>query len=82
VKEHYVVVCRLQGRLLSGAAWLAAGGALELILAALGAAAANLTGLSLGWVLAVCVEAVMMAPTVYRAARPPLSEQSEPASRT
>ncbi|MBV9359670.1 MAG: hypothetical protein JO023_29520, partial [Chloroflexi bacterium] len=67
VKEHYVVIRRLHGRLLGGAAMLAAGGLLELVLAALGATLGGLTGLSLGWVLAVCVEAVVMAPTVYRA---------------
>ncbi len=39
----------------------------ELTLAALGARLGGLSGLSLGWVAAICVEAALMARPVYQA---------------
>ena len=46
------------------------GGLLEMGAAALGAKFAGLSGLSLGWVLAICVEAAFMLPTIYKVIRP------------
>jgi len=45
------------------------GGVLELSASALGAHLGGLTGLSLGWFSAVCIEAAFMSPRVYRAVR-------------
>ncbi len=45
-------------------------GSLELGGAALGAHLGGLSGLSLGWLAAVCVVAMLMSRRVYRAARP------------
>jgi hypothetical protein len=42
--------------------------ALELALAATGAALGGLPGLSVGWLIAVTIEAIVMAPAVYRTA--------------
>jgi O-antigen/teichoic acid export membrane protein len=68
VKEHYVVVCRISGRTVPAAVAAATGGLLEVGLAVAGAVIGGLPGLSLGWVVGLCVQAALMAPTVYRAA--------------
>jgi hypothetical protein len=49
---------------------IAIGSLLELGIAGLGARFGGLVGLSLGWVVAVCIEAIFMFPAVYRAAFP------------
>jgi len=76
VKDHYVVLCRLQGRSGSAAQVVAAAGVLEVVFAAFGAATGGLLGLSLGWLLAGWLQATVMVPTVYRAlmGRPFLSQ--------
>jgi O-antigen/teichoic acid export membrane protein len=73
IKDHYVSICRIEGRLAQGATWVSAGALLEVVGAAIGARLGGLEGLSLGWVAMICIEAVVMAPTVYRvvAARRP-----------
>ncbi len=65
IKNHYVAICRIQGRTVSTALYMAAGGLLELILAALGARMGSLSGLCLGWLTAICLEAAFMASAVY-----------------
>ncbi len=45
------------------------GGVLELVAAALGASLGGLLGLSLGWVLAITIEAIFMFHTVYTTLR-------------
>jgi O-antigen/teichoic acid export membrane protein len=68
IKDHYVVLCRLQGRSGSAAMVVAAAGVLEVTLAAIGASMDGLFGLSVGWLLAGWLQAVVMVPTVYWAA--------------
>jgi O-antigen/teichoic acid export membrane protein len=70
IKNHYIAVCRIQGRVAYAALLTIATGLLELGGAALGAHLGGLTGLSLGWFAAICVEAVFMSRAVYKAARP------------
>jgi O-antigen/teichoic acid export membrane protein len=68
LKDLYVAISRIQDRIAKALLPLAAGAVLEVGLAALGARLGDLTGLSLGWVIAVCIEAVLIVPTVYRIA--------------
>ncbi len=68
IRTHYVAVCRVSGRLGQAATIIAVGGGLELIGAGLGAHIGALTGLSVGWVIVVSVEAAFMVRVVYRAA--------------
>jgi len=68
IKNHFVTICRIHGRVMTTALWMAAGSLLELTLAAIGASLAGLAGLSLGWVAAMCIEALFMTRTVYQAA--------------
>ncbi len=66
IKSHYIAVSRIQGRVAHATLLTIASGILELGGAALGARLGGLSGLSLGWLAAVCIEAVIMFRTVYR----------------
>ena len=68
LKDLYVAISRIQDRIAKALLPLAAGAVLEVGLAALGACLGGLTGLSLGWDIAICIEALLMAPTFYRIA--------------
>jgi O-antigen/teichoic acid export membrane protein len=70
IRDHYIAICRIQNRVAHAVLPLAVGVLLELAAAALGAHLGGLLGLSLGWVVAVCVEATFMSRTVYKATRP------------
>jgi O-antigen/teichoic acid export membrane protein len=69
IKDHYIAVCRIQGRIMNALLLAAIGLFLETGTAALGGHIGGLTGLSLGWVIGVCVEALFMFPTVHKAIR-------------
>jgi len=69
IKDHYISICRVQKRLAYALLLVSAGVIVELCAAALGARLDGLTGLSLAWVIAVCIEATFMFRTVYRAVR-------------
>ncbi|HLZ57934.1 MAG TPA: oligosaccharide flippase family protein [Ktedonosporobacter sp.] len=66
IKNHYISVCRIHDRISSAMVGMIPGGLLELVAAALGAHFAGLTGLSLGWLCAICVEAIFMSPAILR----------------
>jgi O-antigen/teichoic acid export membrane protein len=70
IKDHYIAVCRVKGQLAYALVLVTAGVILELSAAAFGAHLDGLTGLTIGWVIAVSIEAVFMARTVYKAAKP------------
>jgi O-antigen/teichoic acid export membrane protein len=70
IRDHYVAVCRVRGQIAPAVWHTAAGGALAIALAAIGAGIAGLPGLAAGYVIAAYVQAIGMAPVVYRAARP------------
>jgi glycosyltransferase involved in cell wall biosynthesis/O-antigen/teichoic acid export membrane protein len=69
IKDHYVAVCRIQGRVMNALLPTAAGVFIETGTAALGGHIAGLAGLSLGWVIGACLEALYMSRTVYKAVR-------------
>ena len=69
VKNLYVAVCRVTRRTAAAVPLVYVGGALELILPLLGGRQWGLLGLSLGWLLAVVLEAVLMLPLLVRALR-------------
>lgn len=69
VKNHFVVVSRVSGRIRRALPVVWIGGGLEFGLAVVGAQLGGLDGLCLGFLVALCVEAILMAPTVARALR-------------
>ena len=72
VKLHYIAVNRVMGRLNVCGAVITAGGLLELVLAGIGARTAGLVGVSTGYLVALVVEALVLWPTVAKAARLPV----------
>ena len=70
IKNHYIAVGRIHSRITRVALPVAIGSMLELGAAALGAHLGNLVGLSVGWVVAVCIEAAFMFHSVYKATFP------------
>jgi O-antigen/teichoic acid export membrane protein len=71
IKDHYIAVSRIHSRMAYAIKPIAIGSLLELAGPVLGARLGNLPGLSLGWVLAMTIEAVYLSATVYRAMRSP-----------
>ncbi len=67
IKVHYISICRIQDRVTQAMLSMIPGGVLELVAAAIGANVGGLSGLSLGWTLAICCEALFMLPTVMKA---------------
>jgi O-antigen/teichoic acid export membrane protein len=70
IKDLYIAICRIQDRIAKALLPLTGGALLELGLAALGARLGGISGLSLGWLIAVCIEAVLMSRRVYKTVRP------------
>lgn len=68
IKAHYVVVARVRGQMGRAARLTTAGSVLEIVLASLGGWLGGITGISVGWLAAGCLEAALLGPTVYRAA--------------
>jgi O-antigen/teichoic acid export membrane protein len=66
VKNHFVAICRVTGRVRSAAPYVWLATLLELTLASVGAEVDGITGLSVGWAIALTIEALLMSPTVYR----------------
>jgi len=70
IKNHYIALCRIEQRIAPTLLPLTICCALELIASATGAHVGGLVGLSLGWLLALLVEAVFMFRPVYMMVRP------------
>lgn len=64
VRNHFVAAARIDNRLAATVPLVWAGTALELALATTGALLWGITGLSLGWLCALCLEATLMVPRV------------------
>lgn len=69
IKNHYIAVSRIRGQVAHAARLTVITGLLEVSGAGIGAFFGGLTGLSLGWFFAMCLEVVFMSPTVFKAAR-------------
>jgi O-antigen/teichoic acid export membrane protein len=70
IKDHYISICRIQDRIAQALLPLTTGVLLELAASALGARLGGITGLSLGWLIALCIEALFMSRRVYKTIRP------------
>ena len=67
VKTHYVAVVRVQRNLVRGSVVALLGAVLELVGAAVGALVNGVSGLCIGVIIGLTVEAVIMLPTLLRA---------------
>lgn len=68
IKQHYIAIARISGRLTGATLLMAAGACLEVAVAGVGATLGGLTGLSLGWVLGLSGEAALVWRPVYQTA--------------
>jgi O-antigen/teichoic acid export membrane protein len=75
IKYHYIAVARINHQMLPATWLMLAGGILELMLCALGARAQGLYGLTVGFIVAVSLEALVMGWSVLRANRAWTAEQ-------
>ena len=69
IKDHYVAIRRAQGRLGHAAKVMATGTSAEAVGAALGGIYWGMTGICIGWLVAVSCEAVVLLPAVIRVYR-------------
>lgn len=69
IKDHHVALARVTGTVGREAILIGALGLGELVGAAIGASRGGLTGLGLGWLAAVVLEALVCGPLVWRAYR-------------
>lgn len=67
IKSHFTVIHRVRGTLAAATMVVAAGGILEVVAATIGARYGDLIGLSLGLLVAMLLESIVMLPTVYEA---------------
>jgi len=79
VKSHYIALCRIQNKMLRGIVTLAIAAVFEIGCAAAGAKLGGLPGMSVAWLIALCVEALVMLPTVYQAVYPGMAIRREKA---
>jgi O-antigen/teichoic acid export membrane protein len=70
VRTHYVATHRIERRISAAIPIVWGGTLLELVGGAVGAAVDGLSGVALGWLIAVCIEALVMGPDVVRALSP------------
>lgn len=69
IRSYYVAVRRIEERVKVTAFLMTGGAMLELVAAALGALWGGLLGLCLGWVAALCLQALVLAPRLLRTMR-------------
>lgn len=72
IKAHFVTIHRVRGSLNAASIVVGGAGALEIVTATVGARLGGLTGLSIGVLAAMTIEAIVMLPTVYEAILAPL----------
>lgn len=70
VKTHFLSIVRVERRISATMPLVIGGMALELAGAVAGALLGGLSAVAAGWLIAVCVEASVMSPTVLRFLRP------------
>lgn len=66
MKELYLAISRIYDRMRDALVPMVASALFEVVAAILGAHLGGISGLSLGWLIAVCIEAALMSIFVYR----------------
>ncbi len=82
IKDHYVSICRAQGRLSHAAKIMAIGTSAEVFGSALGGILWGLTGICLGWAITASCESVFLFPTVLHVYRRAPSLESDTGGET
>jgi O-antigen/teichoic acid export membrane protein len=71
VKQHYILLMRLRGSMMTAALWLGVGACLELGMAGAGGLAGGVDWLTVGWLAGVALEVGFLLPPVLRFLRSP-----------
>lgn len=66
VKDHFIAITRIRETVRKTIPFIISGTALELLVAGLGGHIAGLSGVSIGWITALCIEAFCMLPYVLK----------------
>ena len=85
VKQHYILVMRMRGSMMTAALWVGVGACLEICLAAAGGVAGGVDWLTVGWLVAVTVQVAFLLPPVLRFSRsapPPRAISGAPRSES
>ncbi len=69
IKYHYLAIHRIKDNVSKAIVPITIGSILELVMAVVGTHLWGLSGLSLGWVIGMYIEAIIMGPTVLRTLR-------------
>ena len=70
VKSHFLAISRVQRRVADRLPIMWSGACVEIAAAAVGAEVAGAKGVAAGWLAAVCAEAIVMSPLIWRTVRP------------
>ena len=66
VKQHYILLMRMRGSMMTAALWLGVGACLEICLAAAGGVAGGVDWLTVGWLVAITAQVAFLLPPVLR----------------
>jgi transposase-like protein len=69
IRSHFVAIRRVQGQLKNAAYTVAIGALIEIVLSVVGSKIGGLNGLVIGWLIAICGEAIVTGPVVFQVAR-------------
>jgi O-antigen/teichoic acid export membrane protein len=70
LRLHYVLLARVERKMMAGAAWMSLGGTIELTLAALGGIFGDVRWLALGWVFGLSLTTSFMIRPLFAYTRP------------
>jgi O-antigen/teichoic acid export membrane protein len=66
IREHYVAICRIYKNFTEASIIMAISDVIQIAAIIVGAHINGLTGLTAGWLIAVCIEGIITTPTLYR----------------
>lgn len=69
IVSHYIAIRRIQDRIIQAIIPITLGTIIEIGGAVIGAHLGGLSGLSIGWIIGLSIEALYMSPAIYRAIR-------------
>ena len=69
IKAHFVAIRRVHGQMRSAAYIVTIGALIEIVFSIIGSTIGGLNGLVIGWLIAICGEAIVTGPVVFRVAR-------------
>ena len=66
IREHYVAICRIYRNFAEASIIMAISDVIQISAIVVGASINGLTGLTAGWLIAICIEGLITGPTLIR----------------